>query len=190
MSIPGRVRLPLRFDAEALAADVASLPATAWAAHFNTAIYQGDWSGVPLRGPAGGHSPLYPDPSAEQFDDAPLLATSPAMRATLDAFECPLTTVRLLRLGPGATVGEHRDHMLRAEDGEARLHIPVVTNPGVEFVVGGHPVEMGAGECWYLDLTLPHRVANRGKAPRVHLVVDCQVDGWLAGLLAAPAGVG
>lgn len=187
MTFAPRVQLALRFDAQALAADVLSLSADAWVPHFNTAIYEGDWSGVPLRGPAGGHSPLYPDPTASQFEDAPLLASCPAIRAALDAFDCPLTTVRLLRLGPGASVGDHRDHMLRAEDGEARLHIPVLTNPDVEFVVGGEAVEMGAGECWYLDLTLPHRVANRGAEPRVHLVVDCDVDEWLATLLSAAA---
>lgn len=189
MIVGPRVRLPLRFDASALAADVAALPGSAWLPHFNTAIYSGDWTGVALRRPAGGHSPLYADPTASQFEDAPLLASCPAIGASLEVFRCPLTTVRLLRLGPGAAVGEHRDHLLRAEDGEARLHIPVVSNTGVEFVVGGTPVAMDAGECWYLDFTLPHRVANRGATPRVHLVVDCRVDAWLADLLATATRV-
>jgi mannose-6-phosphate isomerase-like protein (cupin superfamily) len=117
-----------------------------------------------------------------------VLGRCPAVRAALAELRCPLTTVRLLRLGAGASIGEHRDHRLRASDGEARLHIPVLTSPDVEFTVGGRRVDLGAGECWYLDLTLPHTVANRGTAPRIHLVVDCTVNEWFEDLLAAGAG--
>jgi hypothetical protein len=38
---------------------------------------------------------------------------------------------------------------------------------------------MEAGSCWYINANLTHRVANRGNADRVHLVVDCGVDDWL-----------
>lgn len=183
MSGHDRLRLPLHFDAEALAADVATVADDHWLAHFNNDIYEGDWSGVSLRGPADAHSALYPDPTATEFVDSPTLARCPALRHALSVLRCPLTTVRLLRLGPGSSIAEHRDHRLRAEDGEARLHIPVTTNPDVEFRVGGEQVVLRAGECWYLDLTLPHSVVNRGQGPRVHLVVDCTVDAWLDDLL-------
>ena len=183
MTVQDHVRLPLQFDASALAADVEGLGEEEWVPHFNSDIYTGDWSGVALRAPAGAHSALYPDPTATQFVDTPALERCPVVQEALSALRCPLTTVRLLRLGPGATIAEHRDHRLSARDGEARLHIPVLTNPDVEFVVGGRRVDLRAGECWYLDLTLPHRVANRGTSPRVHLVADCTVDTWLGDLL-------
>jgi len=38
---------------------------------------------------------------------------------------------------------------------------------------------MAAGQCWYIDATLRHRLANRGDSDRVHLVLDCIVDDWL-----------
>jgi hypothetical protein len=44
---------------------------------------------------------------------------------------------------------------------------------------------MHEGECWYLDLSLPHWVENRGARDRVHLVIDCEVNEWLLELLAA-----
>jgi hypothetical protein len=88
-------------------------------------------------------------------------------------------SARLLRLGPGASVREHRDYRLGYEDGEVRLHIPVVTGPGAEFHLSGEPVEMAAGECWYVNVNQPHRVANSGAGSRVHLVVDHVVDGWV-----------
>jgi len=57
------IRLPLRFDAAPLQADVAALPAEDWVPHFNTRYYQGDWSGVGLRTIGGGARELYPDPN-------------------------------------------------------------------------------------------------------------------------------
>jgi hypothetical protein len=44
---------------------------------------------------------------------------------------------------------------------------------------------MQAGETWYLDFNLRHRVANGGPEPRVHLVLDCVVNDWVSRLLAA-----
>jgi hypothetical protein len=41
---------------------------------------------------------------------------------------------------------------------------------------------MALGECWYLDLRLTHRAANRSSVRRVHLVIDCKVNPWLEGL--------
>ena len=63
--------------------------------------------------------------------------------------------------------------------------MPVSTDPAVEFLLDGRRVEMGEGEAWYLNLNLPHAVVNPAPAPRVHLVIDCVVDGWLAAALAA-----
>lgn len=177
---PDRVRLPLRFDAGALAAEAGALPADAWSPHFNTRQYEGDWSGVPLRAAVGGLTPLYPDPSAEEFGPTPALDACPRTAAALAAFRCPVTTARFLRLGPGSRIIEHRDHKLSVPDGEARLHVPLTTGPAVTFLLDGRAVDMAAGECWYLDLTQRHAVTNDGDEPRVHLVVDCVVDDWLA----------
>ena len=101
----------------------------------------------------------------------------------LTHFHSPLRAVRLLRLEAGARIREHRDHMLGLADGEARLHIPVATNPDVDFVVAGRRLVLNVGETWYIDFSLPHRVANRGTTARVHLVIDCAANDWLRGLL-------
>ena len=39
-----------------------------------------------------------------------------------------------------------------------------------------------AGSCWYLRLSDPHSVANRGTEDRVHLVVDMFVNDWVGGV--------
>lgn len=55
----------------------------------------------------------------------------------------------------------------------------------MEFFLNGERVLMLAGECWYINANLPHKVENRGEANRVHLVVDCVVDDWLRSLVAS-----
>jgi aspartyl/asparaginyl beta-hydroxylase (cupin superfamily) len=84
--------------------------------------------------------------------------------------------VRFLRLAAGSVIREHRDPGLRFEEGVFRLHIPVRTNPEVEFRVGGELLQMAEGECWYVNFDLPHALVNRGGSDRVHLVVDGVVD--------------
>jgi len=159
------------------------LDASAWLPHFNAQYYEGDWSGIALRSP-GGSVALYPDPNPSQpYAATEHLIASPRLRAALDRFDCALSSVRVLRLGPGARVREHRDYQIGLEFGEVRLHVPLETSPEAEFVIDGAPLIAAAGECWYVDVTKPHRVANRGSRARLHLVIDCVVDPWLRDLL-------
>jgi hypothetical protein len=178
--VEARARLPWRFDAPALLADARALAADDWVPHFNTGYYEGDWSGAALRSVGGAARQLYPDPTAQEaYADTPLLARCPHAADALATFRCPLLAVRFLRLGPGSTIREHRDYNLGFDDGEVRIHVPLSTGPSVEFLHDGERVDMGEGEAWYLDLNLRHAVANRGDQPRIHLVIDCLVDGWL-----------
>lgn len=188
LQCPDRLRLPLAFAADRLAADLARLSATPWIAHFVQQNYQGDWSAIPLRGPAGARHPIqmiYPDPTATAFADSPILADCPYFRHVLASFACPLRTVRLMRLTPGSIIKEHSDLDLSFEQGHVRLHIPVITNKGVEFELNRRRVALDAGSCWYLRLSDPHRVANRGVTDRVHLVIDAEVNDWVASLFAS-----
>ena len=182
---PDRLLLPLDFDPVRLAADVAALSAGGWTAHFVTQNYDGDWSVIPLRGPAGARHPIqmiYSDPACPAYADTPLLAAAPYLRQVLAAFACPLQAVRLMRLAPGSLIKEHRDHDLAFEDGTVRIHVPVTTNDGVDFRLNGRRCVMPAGSAWYLRLSDPHKVANRGATDRVHLVIDATADGWVRDL--------
>jgi hypothetical protein len=184
---PDRLLLPLSFDPARLAADLAALAAASWIDHFVKQNYRGDWSVVPLRGPAGATHPvmmIYSDPTCRPFEDAPFLAACPYFREVLAAFACPLQAVRLMRLGPGSVIEEHRDHDLSFEQGTVRIHVPVVTNAEVEFRLNRQRIVLEAGSAWYLRLSDPHSVANRGAGPRVHLVIDAAVDPWIEALFA------
>lgn len=174
------LRLPLNFDPVPLRAELSLIDATEWVAHFNQGIYEGEWSVAPLRSIGGNPEQIYPDPTRpDAFADTPLRARCPALSAALDAFQCPLQAARLLKLAAGAHIREHRDYQLAYEDGEVRVHIPILTNPAVEFVLAGEPVLMQPGEAWYLNFNLPHRIANRGATDRIHLVLDCVLNDWL-----------
>lgn len=185
---PDRLRLPLAFDPVLLAADLAGLGDTPWIRHFVPQHYEGEWSVLPLRAPPGDLHPILqiaPQPDNRDWVDTPLLAACPYITQVLASFACPVEAVRLMRLAPGSVIKEHRDGDLAAEQGAARLHIPVVTNPGVDFRLNGTRVTMAAGSVWYLRLDDPHSVTNAGDAARVHLVIDTLVDPWLEKLLDA-----
>jgi len=178
------IRLPLRFSAERLEADLRRIEPSQWVPHFNDGYYEGDWSGVALRALDGDASRIYPDPSANAiYASTETLDRCPYFREVIEAFRCPVGSARLLRLGPGSRIREHTDLDLGVEDGSIRLHIPVTTSERVTFVVGGYRATMRPGECWYFNASLPHRVDNRGDCDRVHLVLDCEVNDWLRGLL-------
>jgi hypothetical protein len=175
------LRLPLRFDVAPMYAEIAALGDARWAAHFNAGYHDGGWSGMAMRAHDGDAATLYNDPAATGTAvDTPLLASCPAIAAALGMVACPIRSVRLLRLAAGAVIREHRDAGLRYEEGEARLHIPIATNASVDFVLDGHRHVMEAGECWYVNVDLPHRVNNRGATERIHLVIDCVVNAWLS----------
>jgi hypothetical protein len=182
--MPESACLALRFDPQLLQADLLRLASAAWNPHFNTKFFEGDWSGIVLRGsPADRGLSAGHGTDAESFSATETLEACPYFQAVLAAFRCPLKSVRLLRLAAGSMIREHADYDLGENLGEVRIHIPVVTNPQVEFYLAGKRVEMQAGECWYLDLSLPHRVQNRGAIERVHLVLDCVLDDWLRDLI-------
>lgn len=175
--------MPFVFDAAAAAREALDLPPAAWERHFNSDYYVGDWSGAALRS-SGGSVALYAEPQgAAAFSDTPFMRTCPSIAAQLSVFKCPLNSVRLLRLGPGARVREHRDYGLELSTGEARLHVPIVSAGGAHFILNAKPVPMRPGECWYVDVNSPHSVCNEGSAPRIHLVIDCIADDWLKGML-------
>jgi hypothetical protein len=180
------IRLPLHFDPTALRADVDSLAAEDWIPHFNTSYYEGEWSGVALRSLGGISRQIYPDPNPTgSWEDTEILAHCPALAHTVDAFDCEKLSVRLLRLGPAASVREHTDYNLGFDDGEVRFHVPVTTNPQAEFLLERRPIPMQPGETWYVDFNLKYSVANHGAEPRVHLLVDCVVNDWIREILAA-----
>lgn len=174
------LRLPLAFDPERLKNDVEQFMSSDWTPHFNQDVYGGDWSGIALRAVKGGNLSLYPDPNApEGYVETEMMARCRYVPEVLEAFKCELATVRFLKLSPGSEIRRHRDYGLSFEDGEIRVHIPVLTNPYVEFILDDNRIEMKAGEAWYLNVNFHHSISNAGETDRIHLVFDCVVNDWI-----------
>lgn len=182
---PDFCRLPFRSHVETALQECLALPESTWAAHFNTGYHNGHWHACALRGSTASPLDIAPgEGGVETYTDLPLLQALPSVQALLASIPCAMKSVRLMRLGAGGVIREHRDAGVGLAFGEARLHLPLQTDPDVFFYVGGARVPLRAGEWWYLDVSRPHRVLNRGHADRIHLVVDCVVDAWLIDTLS------
>jgi mannose-6-phosphate isomerase-like protein (cupin superfamily) len=157
--------------------------ADSWTAHFNTFHYNGSWTVLPLRTPGGTDNILPELINNDHFEDHPNMLLFPRVKSFIEEMECEIMSVRMLNLSAGSAIKQHRDLELAFEKGEARLHIPIKTNPDVEFYINNEHIIMSEGECWYINANLPHRVTNNGNTDRIHLVIDCKVNAWLKQLI-------
>ncbi len=82
-----------------------------------------------------------------------------------------VTRIQLARLNPGSQIRTHfdSDPMLIAAH---RLHIPLTSNDGVEFLIDGERVVMSVGSLYELNNRLWHSVINNGTQSRIHLLID------------------
>jgi len=176
-------RLLFRFDPERLQAELNTLPADAWIGHYNHKEYEGDWAVAPLRSVGGHPEVIYSVPIAAHqpdfYKNTSFLDKMPYINGILQRLACIIGPARLMRLGPGARILEHRDEMGLGAARDIRLHIPICTHPEVLFWVDGQALPMRPGELWYADFTKPHHVSNNSTVDRVHLVIDCKTNDWL-----------
>ena len=171
------LRLPIQFDAEALAGEVRALPPSAWTPHptgfaGNEAVRLVTPGGQPtdqLEGPMG------PTPELQQCQ---------YLREIMAELGAVWGRSRLMGLAAGGEVPAHVDthYYWRTH---LRIHIPVITNPGVLFTCGDETVHMEPGECWLFDSFRWHNVQNKGSEQRIHLVLDTVGGGILPELMAA-----
>ena len=158
------LQLPKRFCAETLAREVAALDPSAWVAHpgklpGNDAVLLITAGGELTHSVSG---PMQPTRH---------LLCCPYILQIMEELGGVWGRSRLMGLAPGAEVPAHVDlnYYWRTH---IRIHIPIVTNPQVQFTCEDETVHMSEGECWIFDSFRPHRVRNGGKDKRIHLVLD------------------
>ncbi|MCK9394148.1 MAG: aspartyl/asparaginyl beta-hydroxylase domain-containing protein [Methylobacter sp.] len=178
------LRLPFEFDLAALQADLQSLLPDQWVPHYNAQAGDGYWHCQALRSSQGRGDDILAF-SNNQFLDTPLLARCPYFQQVLQRFKCETCSVRLMALAPGGVISEHTDAGTNFEDGVARLHIPIITDPDVLFWLDDEPVHFAVGGTWYMNANCRHRVENRSAVHRIHLVLDCIPNQWLADIFNA-----
>jgi hypothetical protein len=178
--VNGACRLALRFDVELAAAEALAVPQAVWQTHFNSNYHNGGWQAVALRESELAVVDIAPgDHSLDSFRDSAMLANCPAIAQLAAQIPCPQRSIRIMRLASGGIIREHVDAGVSLASGEARLHIVLDSDEHTHFLVDQKRVPMRSGECWYVDVSRPHRVANSGPKDRIHLVIDCVANPWL-----------
>lgn len=186
--LTAHLKFPIQFDEERLVQDLSRVIEDKWIPHFNTGGYVGNWKAISLYAKDGNEQNIFAHmPDNVSISETPLMKECLYFKEVLEYFKFPILSVRLLRLEVGAEIKPHTDHELGYEDGQFRLHIPIVTNPGIEFILNGERLTMLPGECWYTNVNLVHSVANRGTMDRVHLVIDGVRNEWTDELFFALA---
>ncbi|MBQ0959464.1 sulfotransferase [Ideonella sp. 4Y11] len=158
------IKLPFQFDAERLAQEVQALPPQAWVSHPNA--FDGN-TACRLITVDGAEN----DDVTGRMAMTPHLQATPYIRQVLAHFGVVWGRSRLMRLAPGAKVPEHAD-MNYHWFSRVRVHIPVLTRPGVKFWCEDECVYMAPGEAWIFDNWRLHRVENDTDQERIHLVAD------------------
>jgi hypothetical protein len=77
----------------------------------------------------------------------------------------------MARLPPGGRIARHKDSHPSFAIAH-RIHVPLLTNPDVEFIVGDERVPPRPQFAFELNNHMYHQVANRGTTPRVHFIFD------------------
>jgi quercetin dioxygenase-like cupin family protein len=173
------LKLPLQFDAAKLNRDLLNASGDIWTAHFNTFGYEGSWSVIPLYAPNGDQTNIIAHHTDnKEIQPTPVLENCNYFGEVIQKFQCPVISARLMKLDAGAVIKPHRDHESGYEDGMFRIHVPVLTNPLVEFILDAEKLPMKQGECWYTNVNFEHSVANKGTEARVHLVIDYARNNW------------
>lgn len=180
------IQLDRSFDVDRLRADLEATTRFGKVAQFGS-YHSGDWTGLSLRSEGGDHGTTSTGlfPSGEPFEYTAVVRDTPYFRELLESFACPQRSVRLLHLSAGGRIETHVDSPLTFQHGILRLHIPIVTHPDVEFVIGGHRCAWRPGELWWGDFSQPHHVYNHSPINRVHLVMDVEINDYVLGLFPA-----
>lgn len=183
--IGGCARLPVRVDAQRLAAEVAALPAALWGSRGGRVGVHSQAEAIFLRGyaPAEGDKPIE---DREPFAELPYLRSIFAEQIRARPLRCLLA-----KLHGGASIAPHVDK------GEyfaksIRLHLPVTTHDAVAMYSAGRVYRMRAGEVWALDNCDVHGVLNASATEsRIHVICDFLSDAPLLELLTrAERGLG
>jgi len=187
VSHPVARKLPLEFCRDRLNSALSVIPESWWEPHLGP-YHNGLWELVALWAPRG-------DRREQRSLGGPLRATealeiAPGFADVLDAIPGERNRARLMRLKPGGHIREHSDPTHQISHDLIRLHVPIVSQPGVQFLVNHRRVDLKPGEVWDINVRFRHEVINASATNRVHLVVDVVRNQKLNELLAASQSAG
>ena len=89
------------------------------------------------------------------------------------------------KLLAGGRIVPHRDSHPSFGAGH-RIHVPIVTNPRVRFMIDGRPYQLQVGEAYEINNQKVHSVMNKGAEDRINFIFDYVPPGAIPGRAAAP----
>jgi quercetin dioxygenase-like cupin family protein len=90
------------------------------------------------------------------------------------------------KLLAGGRILPHRDSHPSFGAGH-RIHVPIVTNPRVRFMIDGRPYQLEVGQAYEINNQKVHSVMNKGDADRINFIFDYLPPGAKAEHEAASA---
>jgi hypothetical protein len=177
--IGGCVRLPLRFDADRLRAEVVGLSAELWGTTGGRVGVHSAAEALFLRGyaPAQGDKPI---------ENRPPLDLLPYASEIIEEL-IPAAPMRCLlaKLPGGAAIAPHIDRAPYFAK-TMRLHFPVITHDRAWMFCAGESYVMKPGEIWALNNNALHAVWNEDAfAARTHMICDFLLSSQLRSLIEA-----
>lgn len=177
MELVRAIKFPITFDVARLQADITKIMSHRWTDHYNQNDYNGKWTSIALMSEDGKSDSIFAL-NRSGLKDTDILEQCDYFKSILTEFPFEKTAVRLLNLTAGTEIKPHRDYCLGYEDGCFRLHIPIITNPDVVFLLDDKRLIMNEGDCWYINANFTHSVVNNGSTDRIHLVIDGIQNDW------------
>ena len=90
------------------------------------------------------------DTLAGPMRPTPLLERCPYFQQVMASFDTVVGRSRLMRLAGAAEVDAHYDMHYNWYQ-RVRIHVPIITDPGVRFLCGDDEVHMQPGETWIFE---------------------------------------
>jgi uncharacterized protein (TIGR03032 family) len=173
------IRLPFAVNTELLDAEISHLDDAVWKAHPDNAPGN---TAVPL---VAAHGDPANDDVFGPMRATPYLESLPYTRRIFAALDSVIGRSRLMRIEEEHDLYEHVDLAYYWRE-HLRVHVPVVSDPSVEFWCGGETTHMAPGEVWIFDTWRRHKVINPANHSRIHLVIDTVGSANLWNAIANP----
>lgn len=87
--------------------------------------------------------------------------------------DCLADTRMLSAVMPGHNIAPHKDE--QSANWRVRVHVPLLTNPQSQFIVGGVSHHLEPGKAYLVNTEAEHAVDNGGPTPRVHFMFDVRL---------------
>jgi hypothetical protein len=118
------------------------------------------------------------EPAWEALKDSAV----PLMHQLIGAYYPPggsIIRAMAAKLKAGGIIAPHKDthQSFRASH---RIHIPITTNGGVRFMIGGKPYRFAVGQAYEINNQKHHSVMNNGSEDRITFIFDYLPPGGTA----------